>query len=337
MKHAQRFQVQPGWKLLIADMGINPGDVLRLAGLPGDLFTRRDASLTPKEFFALWSGLEQVAGAEELPLQLGQAISVEAFDPPIFASLCSPDLNTALQRLSTYKRLIGPMKLHVSIDAKVTSATLECLGADLPIPGSFAASEAVFLTKLARLGTRCEIRPVDVTLTHRLRNPAPYEAFLGARVKLGDSIRVAYSAADAQRPFLTENLHMWQTFEPELNRRLADLEREATTAQRVKSVLLEMLPGGETTMNQAAQRLAMSKRTLQRRLGDEQQTFQGILQNTRRQLAQHYLANSELSPGEISFLLGFQDSNSFIRAYSGWTGQTPGQFRQASTRGMELQ
>ncbi|WP_319522256.1 AraC family transcriptional regulator ligand-binding domain-containing protein [uncultured Desulfosarcina sp.] len=92
MKKASRFTVQRGWKITIKDMGINPAHVLTLAGLPADLFARNDASLSPEEYFNLWRGLEQAAGTEELPLKIGRAISVEAFDPPIFASLCSPNL-----------------------------------------------------------------------------------------------------------------------------------------------------------------------------------------------------------------------------------------------------
>ena len=98
-----------------SDMGISPAHVLALAELPADLFSRKDARLTPSEYFRLWHGLEQAAGAEELPLKTGRVISVEAFSPPIFASLCSPNLNTALQRLAAYKRLIGPIRMTVKI------------------------------------------------------------------------------------------------------------------------------------------------------------------------------------------------------------------------------
>lgn len=59
MKQATHFNVQRGWKLLISDMGINPCDVLTLAGLPADLFSRKDASLSPEDYFGLWHGLEQ--------------------------------------------------------------------------------------------------------------------------------------------------------------------------------------------------------------------------------------------------------------------------------------
>jgi len=88
-----------------------------------------------------------------------------------------------------------------------------------------------------------------------------------------------------------------------------------------------MLPSGQSTIEEAASRLAMSKRTLQRQLNQESSSYKEVLNLTRQALAEHYLASSVISPPEISFLLGYQDSNSFLRAFKGWTGTTPGEYR----------
>ena len=69
--------------------------------------------------------------------------------------------------------------------------------------------------------------------------------------------------------------------------------------------------------------LGVSPRTLQRRLGAEDVKYQDILNQTREQLARHYLTSSSLSGGEISFLLGYDNPNSFFRAFQQWTGTTP--------------
>lgn len=313
----------------MTDMGLNPADVLALAGLPADLFARKDASLGADDYFNLWRGLERAAGSEALPLKIGQAISVEAFDPPIFAGLCSPNLNVALQRLAQFKRLICPMTIDVEIAARRTCVTLACSGYPGEIPRSLCAAELVFFTQLARLATRTHIAPVEVRLRQLPDNIEPYAAWFGAPIRRGESNRIAFSAQDAALPFLTEDAAMWDFFEAGLRKRLSGLGREATMADRVRSALLEMLPGGQSSIGDAAARLAISKRSLQRHLGAESNTFQDILNATRRELAQHYLARSSLSPGEISWLLGFGDSNSFLRAFKGWTAATPGEYRSA--------
>lgn len=327
MKQATRFSVQMSWKLLILDMGYSPSDVLAFARLPGDLFARKEATLSPSEYFNFWRGLEQVGGPNELPLKLGQVISVEAFDPALFAYFCSPDLNTALVRLAQYKRLVGPLTMDVNITSKGTHVTLSCYGNVEPIPRSLCTAELVFFTQMARLATRKRIVPLAALTTDLPDNEELYEDFFGCPLQRSNSIQIHFSAQDATRPFLTENTAMWEVFEPSLQKRLSDLDEHANTTDRVRSALLEMLPAGMCSIDEVAKRLAMSKRTLQRHLGDEGIRYQDLLNNVRQDLAKHYLINSNVSPGEISWLLGFQESNSFIRAFRSWTGKTPGAYR----------
>ena len=261
MKQATRFAVQMSWKLLILDMGYAPADVLSLARLPGDLFARPGASLSPAQYFDLWRGLEQAAGHDELALKLAQAMSVEAFDPALFACLCSPDLNTALQRLAHYKRLIGPLHMAVDIRADRTQVSLRCYGSTAPIPRSLGVSELVFFTQLARLATRERIEPLAASLPDLPANLPAYKAYLGCTLGASEQIQIAFSAHDAQRPFLTENMAMWAAFEPALNSRLCDLDAQASMRERVRAVLLETLPAGITSIDAVAQRLAISKRS----------------------------------------------------------------------------
>lgn len=327
MKQATRFGVQPAWKVLLRDLGVDPAAALRLAGLPADLFARKEASLTPTEYFRLWHGLEQAAGADNLPLRIGRHIAAEVFDPPIFASLCSANLRTALQRLAQFKRLIGPLTLTVETTARETCATLDCYGNDGPLPPGLAASELVFLAQLARLGTRQRVVPLRVEVVQASGGRDAYREYFGVPLSPGPANRIAFAAADAEHPFLTENPGMWAFFEDSLARRLADLDSEASMAERVRGAIREMLPAGASAIEEAAERLGMSKRTLQRKLAEESSSYQEVLTATRRDLAHHYLARSTVSLAEIAYLLGFQDGNSFIRAFRGWAGQTPGEYR----------
>lgn len=327
MKHASKFAIQRGWKLLLADMALPVSEVLAWAGLPGDLFSRPDASLSPADFFKLWNGMEQVAGGDDLPLRFGRAISVEAFDPPIFASLCAPNLNVALQRLSSFKRLIGPMILDVQLTSLGTTADLSCYGYEGHLPRSLAATEMVFFTQLARLATRKKVVPQRLELVQLPDHCGPLEEFFGCPLQAASHNRITFSPQDAAHPFLTEDNAMWESFEPALMKRIADMDQTAKASERVHSALLELLPGGRSGIDDVATKLITSRRTLQRQLLAEGLSFQDVLNRTRRELAEHYLRQDAITPGEVSWLLGFQDGNSFIRAFKGWTGRTPGQYR----------
>ena len=97
--------------------------------------------------------------------------------------------------------------------------------------------------------------------------------------------------------------------------------------ERVRSTLLESLPAGAISMQEISRKLGVSTRTLQRKLQDEGTTFQQTLDTLRDSLARHYLRNTAMSSAEISFLLGFEDSNSFARAFQSWAGSTPRKVR----------
>jgi len=162
---------------------------------------------------------------------------------------------------------------------------------------------------------------------------APYEAFLGVPMQRGTRHRVTFAAADARRPFLTWNEPLWAAFEPELRLRLANLDAAVSTAKRVRSALLEGIPSGLVTMEAIARKLALSKRTLQRRIEAEDTSYQQILNETREALARHYLEKTTLPVTEISFLLGFDEPNSFYRAFRRWTGLSPDSVRRTQKRG----
>jgi AraC-like DNA-binding protein len=125
---------------------------------------------------------------------------------------------------------------------------------------------------------------------------------------------------------------MWSFFEPGLRKRLHELDRQATMRDRVYSTLLEALPAGDLSMAAICKKLGVSTRTLQRRLNDEGCSFQQTLDQVRTSLAQHYLQSSSMTGAEISFLLGFEDPNSFVRAFQGWTGTTPQSARGTGSR-----
>ncbi|WP_189492040.1 AraC family transcriptional regulator [Formosimonas limnophila] len=323
------FLVQPSWRLIITDLGLNVGHVLRSAQLPADLFSREEAYLSTAQYFKLWQATGQLVGnANDLPLRIAQSVAIESFSPLVFACMCSANLNVALKRLAEFKSLLGPMTLHVEEDETHTCAQLRFCHTETPVPTIIAATELVFFTQLARIATRQMIVPSSLALQELPSDLTPYTQYFGRPIEPGTDITIAFSKVDAECPFLTENSPVWQFFEPTLRKQLSELTQHSTTAERVKSVLLELLPTGRSSIDAVAKTLAMSVRSLQRHLHSENLHFQEVLHQTRKDLAQHYLKKSHISLNEIAYLLGFHDSQSFARAFKKWQGQTPLAFRK---------
>lgn len=335
--HAGSFAVWPGWQVLMQDAGVNGANVLRRAQLPGDLLSRESARLDSPTYFRLWEAIEAEAGTAggPAPLRFARKMSADWFDPELFVALCSEDMNGALGRLAKFKRLSGPMALKVERTARRTTVTLEFLDRALPPPPVLVAFKLVFFVQLARMATRSPVHPLKVgwpSPAMSAGDARAYADYFGVSVERMPAPTVVFTAEDTQRPFLTANHGMWTFFESALRQRLADLDRHASSVERVRGVLLEALPAGELSMQAVSRKLGVSSRTLQRRLKEEGSSFQQTLDALRNSLAHHYLHNSAMSGSEISFLLGFEDPNSFVRAFHGWTGTTPQAVRMAFTK-----
>jgi AraC-like DNA-binding protein len=323
------YALDSTWRPMLKDLGVSGENVLRRAGLPEDLLNREAVRLEAADFHRFWDGIEAEMASPLLPIRLCQGVRSESFSPPLFAALCSPNLLVAAQRIARYKPLVAPMRLDLREDGDLVTVEFVWPIAGSKPPTSLVLTELLFIVALARMGTRELIVPLSVMTTILPEAPDSYAEFLGVGLKKGTGHRVTFARSDALRPFLTSNEGLWAAFEPELRTRLAQLDAAVRVGERVRSVLLEALPGGGVDMDDVARRLGMSRRSLQRQLEAEGLTYKTLLQATRQSLARHYLGKTDLPAAEISFLLGFDETNSFFRAFRSWTGQTPLSVRQS--------
>lgn len=322
----KRFLIDKNYGAYLSAMGFSLEEVLKKALLPEDLFARQAPSLAPEEYFRFLRAVDALSPDDGTPIQLAASDRIEAFSPPIFAAYCSRDGLTCLKRLARYKPLIGALLYRV--EETKNEVSVELLSADetLELPEILVEIEFTFLVGLIRKATKERIVPLRATAKRKTRNPA-YATFLGTDIVTADKNQLVFSRTDARLPFISRNESMWRFFEPELNRRLATMDTDDSYAARVRGALMELLPGGESAMEEVAAKLGYSKRSLQRKLQAENTTFQQQLNHTRELLAKSYLANTDMSAEDIAFLLGYQDASSFLRAFPIWTGQTVREYR----------
>lgn len=95
----------------------------------------------------------------------------------------------------------------------------------------------------------------------------------------------------------------------------------------VRRSIAQLLPNGRATLDQVAAHLGMSTRSVQRRLEEENQTFGGLLNEVRRELATIYLGSSGQPVTTIAALLGYGSPSSFTRWFTASFGVTPQAWR----------
>jgi AraC-like DNA-binding protein len=94
-------------------------------------------------------------------------------------------------------------------------------------------------------------------------------------------------------------------------------------------MLVEHLGQSVLTLDAAATALAVSRRTLTRRLAEERASFRHILDEVRSDFARTLLQDRSLSIGDIAFFLQYSEPAAFHRSFRRWTGLTPQAFREA--------
>jgi AraC-like DNA-binding protein len=126
---------------------------------------------------------------------------------------------------------------------------------------------------------------------------------------------------------VTHNEELVTVIGTQLDSELKSRNTSNSVSEQVKQTLRRLLAGKRPTLQGVAQELGMGARTLQRRLTDAGITFQQLVEDTRRELARHYLKQRSVQLNEAAFLLGFEDVNSFFRAFQVWEGTSPGEWR----------
>jgi AraC-like DNA-binding protein len=163
-------------------------------------------------------------------------------------------------------------------------------------------------------------RPSDV---------APLCAFLGTTdVAFGcEDSGFAVAEGDLARPMRGADPHTVESLAPLVDAELPEL-RASSFAARVAASIASTLPE-EIAMAEAAARLHMSPRTLQRRLEEEGTRFSEVVEDARLELARRLLADPSVTLGDVAYRTGFSDLATFSRAFKRWTGQPPGQWRRS--------
>ncbi len=307
---------------------ISPEQVFLRAGFPRDFLRNESKGVTPAQVFDLWQSVETEAKRPDLPLILSKLFAHAPFTPAMFSFSCSPDVRTGLQRLSVFKPLMAPITLDLSEDDDCLHVAIGSVDPTIPVPPRMLWFEALYLLECARCHTAEHIVPAHVKLPVIEHPGEEVLSYLGRHPTPGASISLRRE--DADLPLITENEEAWPEFEKQLRRKMVTHETDTPIVMRAKRVLHDMLPSGEANIEAMCKRMAMSKRTLQRQLKEQGETFQTLLESTRLELAMHYLSEEGLNVEEISYLLAYREPNSFYRAFQGWTGMTPAEARDMS-------
>jgi AraC-like DNA-binding protein len=284
--------------------------------------------MTTEQMFALFRAISEMSGDPGIGLKLGSEERIERYDPIAIAALYTRNFREALDRMARYKQLTCPEEIRLEERGDQCAVRYVWLLADQPEPDALIDLCFAWTIAIGRRGTAHALNPKCVQFKRPESNRQIYENHFQCPVKFGTRENVLlFNIDDIAKPFLTHNPDLLAMVAPQLDSELKQHLEQRTLRGQVKGILKKLLAGQRPRLQVVAAELRLSTRTLQRRLTAERLTFQNLVEEARRELAQHYLLHSSLELNETAYLLGYEDSNSFFRAFRQWEGTSPGEWR----------
>ena len=325
---AKVMRVTGAWTQLLSDWL----DVHQLAA--PDLRLRLD-SRRPDEPVPMLLWQQMLAEAVKLvPLEVAPALQIGACAQPRHAgllgylSLASTTLAEALQAYQRYEQLLYGEQL-VSVTLEDSQLVMRWPGTASTGPLADTVAIAALWSMLQRLLPQARLQQVCFAFAANAAQQQAAAAHFGCAVAFAQRCTaVMLPAALLALPLAHTDLAMRALLEQQARALLLALPAADALDRALQQALVRRLPEGEVNLVQLAADLHLSVRSVQRRLQRRGLSWRQLLERTRQQLAQTYLADSGLQLGEIALLLGYSEQSAFNRAWRRWSGTTPLQWRR---------
>lgn len=270
-----------------------------------------------------------------LPLEAGRRYHLTTYGIWGFALASSPTVRDALAVGARFVDLSFTFcRLTVEQDARDLRLVLDADGVPADVRRFVVLRDLTGLRTLAaELAPGLRLRRVDVALPAPA-DPGPFTRVLGVRPRFGAPAHVAVVDAAALDLPLPQADELTAAATEQSCRELVQRRRARTgTAGRVRDELLRA-PARLPDAAEVARRLAVSERTLRRRLAEEGTSVRTLVDEVRSALAEELLATGSLGVEQVARRLGYAETASFTRAFTRWNGVPPGTWTRARRRGI---
>jgi hypothetical protein len=260
------------------------------AGLDIAALSDPDSRFPTERLSLLWQLAVARSGNPAIGLANSNVVKPASFDVVAYTMMSSRHLLGVLERLSRYVAIVSDAaSLVVEEDDEGYRMILELFGGGQPVPRQRFEFDLITTLSFCRWVTNRDLCPLALEL--RFPSPVdlrPYQEAFKCPLRFNASANaLLFARADVISPLPTAHPLLAEVHERLASEHLQRLDH-AQMSSRVRGAMIRHLPHGEPRRTEIASALEMSGRTLQRHLEGEGTTFERLLDNTRRELAQQY-------------------------------------------------
>lgn len=313
----------------LQDLGHDWRQILEACEIDPDCIKDPEARIPQKRFDRIWRTASEVAGDPCIGLHAGERVHPRAVNVFGYLMLSSATVGDGIHRVARYQGVLTG-KPWIAIEDEPAGVRIQ-VGIEHEDPGIHAIHAeyvAGLLLQVMSWVSERAIEPVETRFTHAARGElAEYRRALRGPVRFGaDRNELILEPGVLEIPSQHANARFANLHE-KFASQLLTRQQDSSLAACVRRELAERLEAGPPDRSSVARHLALSERSLQRRLREEGTSFRSVLDEWRRDLAREKLQRHDLPIAEVAYLIGFAEVSSFTRAVRRWFGCTPGQLR----------
>lgn len=319
--------------------GLAREKMLLEAGITAEQLLDNNGRVSGESLQSLLSWILPRCGNPVFGLQTSHYIQPGSYSVMGYIAMTSNTLAEAVSRMPQYEKLVGDMGVStIEYEPGAIVVRWNCRFSDPSTRRHIIENVLASWTSYTRwMADAPDLTPLAVRFEHDA--PADrsllkhYQQVFRCPVYFNQPMSALLCSPQIfEYPLRQPDVNLRETLEHHAQASLAALKEKYSLSDQVRSLLRAMLADGSPRKEFVAEQMGMNVRTLHRKLTDENQSYQQILDDLRSELARKYLQQAHLSVEDIARKLGFTESRSFIRYFKGYEGVTPGEFRQSAMK-----
>lgn len=306
----------------LSTMGLNIPQLLKSVNISPTVLSAVRPELSTQQYFAFWQAVSEQSADPLLGLKIVEGNNQVGNEFALIVMLHSSTFREALERVARYKKLSCPQIVLVETGQNDTAVFSHWRYSHQPEPPLITDMFFSAIQHTLQRSLREKPIPIRIELT-RSSLPKGYAEHFGCEIRLNSPRNAIFYSNDTLDLTLKHN-------NPELVKLFTcsfELQGQEQDPQdviwQIKQEISRQLNGNKPSLEQVAERLFITPRTLQRRLKELGQSYTKLLEEVRQETAERLLLRQDLNIGEVAFYLGYQEIHSFSRAFTQWNGVSP--------------
>lgn len=328
--------VVASWTHAVLDFaGAEGQDVAALcekAGLSSEILEDKEHRVPYARHLALWQALQERVDDPAFGLRMGlTAASAQSLDALGYLMRSSATMGEVFRQLERFRPLVNEAAIQKVLVEEEHAVLVDGPLHGAPWPPLYSDQVAATYYGLASTWSGVDLRGTRIELPHGEPDceSSPHRDLLGDGVEFGATrLAVHMPRGFRERPLVTAEPHLAAHLEQHARHLLSSLPEDPFLGRVVESLNGLLSEGAPPRVDFVAKDLALSRRSLQRRLREHDTTFQELVDGVRHRTALRVLSETDLSLDDCAERLGFRNVSAFRRAFVRWVGAPPGRVRR---------